>query len=125
MKNEVKLRFMGYELPCNPKSFSLKKDSNILQFNSPLCGSVIQNLGTKPFVFTGEGVFFGADSKKQYDKLFDILKKGESGLLYIPMQKLFYAYLTSLSVSKTSGPDVIHYKFQFIEDCQKAKGGRT
>ncbi len=122
MNNEVKLRFKGYELPYNPKSFSLKKERHILQLNSPLSGSVIQDLGFHARVLTGEGKFYGTDAKKQYDALYSLFEKGGSGVLHIPGQKPFHAYFASISASRVAGPDMISYTFKFIEDCQKAKG---
>lgn len=122
MKNEVKLRFKGYELSYNPKSLSLKKERNLLQLNSPLSGNIIQDLGFNAAVITGEGVFYGSDAKKQYDLLYSLFLNGKSEVLHIPGYKPFYAYFTSISSSRKAGADILSYSFKFIEDCKKSEG---
>lgn len=123
MNNEVKLRFKGYELPYNPKRFQLKRERHILKINSPLSGSVLQDLGFHAAVLTGDGCFYGMNGQAEYDRLFALFQTAESGLLHSPGQKPFHAYFTALSAARTAGPDVLTYHFEFVEDCQKSRGG--
>lgn len=123
MSNELKLRFKGYELAYNPNSFDVKKERNIVQINSPLSGSIVQDLGFNPAVITGEGNLFGADAKKQYDEIYSLLLKNKSGLLHIPGIKPFFAYFVSINTTHNAGPNLINYKFKFVEDCNTYKSG--
>ncbi len=112
----TKLRFKGFEFDYNPRTFTIKHNRNVIEFLSPLSGSLVQDLGEHACVVTGEGEFFGENAMTQYEKLYRILSVSASGLLHIPNYKPFYATLTSLSITAKPMPNVLQYKFRFIEN---------
>lgn len=114
--NTSKLRFKGFEFNYNPHTFTISGRRNIVEFLSPVSGSIVQDLGASARTITGEGVLLGADCNKQYEQLFATFLQEQSGLLQIPDMKPFYAFFASLSVTAKPTPNLLYYSFKFIED---------
>lgn len=112
---QYKLRFKGYEFSCNPTLLSIKGSRRVIEFLSPLCGSIVQDLGENARVITGEGVFVGRDCLDQYNNLYQHMKLSASGLLHIPEHKPIHAIFESLTVTARPTPNALYYSFRFTE----------
>lgn len=112
----TKLRFKGFEFQYNPRTFSIEHKKNIVEFSSPLCGSSIQDLGELACIVTGEGEFVGENAISQYEKLYSKLSDNSVGILHIPGYKPFFACLTSFTITAKPLPNVLQYKFRFVEN---------
>jgi len=122
MINTTKVIFKNYEFFYNPRTFTIKRERNIVEFISPVAGSIVQDLGLGARVVTGEGELVGNDIENQYEKLNELFLSQHNGLLHIPKYKPFYAYFASLSVTAKPAPNLLTYSFKFIEDVTQ-KGG--
>lgn len=111
-----KLRFKGFEFTYNPHTFTITGQRNIVEFLSPISGSIVQDLGASARTVTGEGVLLGMDCNTQYEQLHSMLLQEQSGLLQIPDMKPFYTYFASLSVTAKPTPNLLYYSFKFVED---------
>lgn len=113
--NDTKVRFKGFEFSCNPRTLSIKQERNIVQFNSPITTCVVQDLGIKATVITGDGELFGKNVLDQFDKLSQTFKQLGVGILYIPGMKPINSSFCSLTITAKPSPDLLYYSFKFME----------
>lgn len=114
--NNNKMCFCGYIWNNNPSNVKIEHTRLFNDDIIPYSKSVLQDVAIKRRIISGNGEFFGENCFEQFNKLYEIFEKGQSGILYIPNIININAKLYSLEVTKTNIKDVIEYKFIFWED---------
>ncbi len=107
------MRFMGYTWLNNPKSIDVSNGKKVVHIGVPYGDDISQFFGEKIAVISGVGELYGTDCLKQYEKLYDIYTKGESGILCLPQLKPVRACFEKLRVVADDIPNVIRYEFRF------------
>lgn len=113
--NNTKLRFKGFSFTANPTTLTIKQERNVALHNSPLSTCIVQDLGLKARVITGEGKLFGADVNRQFQRLYEAFSSNGAGILCIPDMKPINAVFVQVSVTAKPTPNLLSYKFQFVE----------
>lgn len=113
---ENTFRYRGVDFPYLPKSVQLQRERKLARLFSPVSGPVVQDMGFLPAVITGEGELFGPEAGGQLRSIRELFEAPGKGLLQIPGQPVLWAYFSGLSVSQRAGPQVIRYRFTFLED---------
>lgn len=111
----TKLRFQRYEFPCNPRTLSIKHERNLVQFCSPFAPTIVQDLGIKATIITGEGELYGDDVMGEYERMLTAFSDKNSGLLSIPGVKPIMASFNSLTITARPAPNLLYYSFKFTE----------
>lgn len=111
---ESKLRFKGYEFNYNPHTLSISHMRNVASFSSPLCPLVVQDLGIKSTIVSGEGVLVGENCIKQYESIAALMETDATGRLQIPNFKPMMAVFSALSITAKPIRNALFYKFEFV-----------
>ena len=113
------IRFKGYIFEHNPETLKISSKKNV--FSQSVLGgkSVVNETGDNSRVVTGEGCIHGEDCIYKFLKLFKLKEESGSGILSLPDTKPFYAFFESLEFTTNPTPELISYKFTFIEDSAK------
>lgn len=109
----VPMRYMGYTWHHNPKSLQIESSKRVVRLSFPFADDMVQLLKDKPQRISGVGQLYGEDCLLQYQKLYELYKKGEDGILCLPMLAPLYACFESLSLVADDKKDVVTYKFSF------------
>lgn len=113
------IRFKGYVFEHNPRTLKITSKKNIASQSVLGEKSDIIETGDNSRVVTGEGSIHGEDCIYKFLKLFKLKEEKGSGILSLPNTKPFYAFFESLEFSADPMPNLISYKFIFIEDNSK------
>lgn len=114
------MSFKSFTWPHNPKNIEISMFSNSKTYYLPGLGPYIQSLGENYRIVTGCGEFFGPDAIANFEELSSISRENSVGKLFIPPITSMSAYLTEFSITAKSAPDLISYKFKFIESVTKS-----
>lgn len=117
----AKLRYKGHSWLHNPKSLKIEKEQILTENIIPSCGTHFQNIGEKPRVVTGQGQLYGKDCLFQYNRLVNLRNQQGSGILTLPDIKPFYAFFRTIELVCEPSPDMVSYKFEFVEDLSARK----
>lgn len=115
------MRFNGYSWHHNPKSLEISSEKKTRQLQLPYSEDAIQCFGEKPVTIKGVGELYGEDCLLQYEKLKEIYKKGECGVLCLPKLTPIYACFESLKLLATAKKDVLTYSFVFTQQKNEKK----
>lgn len=118
-----KLRYKGYLWQYNPKELSVITEKKLHEQLVPDNKPIIQNFGNKSRIIRGTGCLCGEDCFKQYNRILELQKNG-SGILSLPNTNPFYAFLKVVELACDPTPDLISYKFEFVEDLSKINTGK-
>lgn len=109
------LQFKNFEFPYNPSTLTINHQRNIIEFNSPLSTSIVQDLGHKSRVILGEGHFTGNNVTELYNHLLNTFNDKQVGLLHLPNMYPIRASFCSLSITAKPTPNLLYYSFKFME----------
>lgn len=110
------MQYKSYRFPHNPHRIQLYCGKQVQNTFSPLLGDVVQVLGRRARTVKGEGVFFGDDRQAQFDGLYEVYAEQTPGNLQLPGLEPFSAFFIELELLRESGPQVLSYRFTFLED---------
>ncbi len=117
------MRYKDFIFPHNPKRIQVSYRAATAALHCPHLGSVVQNLGPRCRVVTGQGAFFGAGAAAQFAALEQLAGQQEAGYLFVPSLTPFKAYLTQLTFLGEGDGSVLFYSFEFVEQTAMQKGG--
>lgn len=110
------MKYKNYTWPNNPSTIDISVKRDLKDISMPFNLSVIQDLGRKKRIVSGQGQFFGENCMEQFEDLFKVLKQGGTGYLCLPGMVPFLAVFSELQLIGEAMPNVINYKFEFWED---------
>ena len=110
------IRFKEFAFEHNPETLKITTSKNIINRNVIGSKSAVFETGDNSRVITGEGKIHGQNCIYKFLKLFRLKEERGSGILSLPDMKPFYAFFSSLEFSADPTPELISYKFTFIED---------
>lgn len=108
-------RYRGMDFPYSPRSVQIQRERKLVRLLSPVSGAVVQDMGFLPAVVTGEGELFGPLAEQEFQKMKQLFDSDGCGLLQIPGQPAMSAFFAELSLARNAGPDVLRYRFTFVE----------
>lgn len=110
-----KMKFRMFTWPENPEEFGIS--AHCIPSYTPNSAGGYDYLGLSPMirVFTGRGVFCGADASQRFNALAVIMAQAQEGELTHPVWGTTSAYLTDLVMEQESRPEYIVYSFTFRE----------
>ena len=114
------LQFKNFRFPYNPRRFSVQGGKQMFCQFAPGMGDIVRQLGRRARTVTGEGEFFGAGARGQFEKLWALFLEQEDGLLALPATPPFYAYFTALTLVGEAGENLLRYSFTFLESDREA-----
>lgn len=113
----MKMRFKDFVFPNNPSKIKISSSTNISSKSIFAGNSMVSAVSVDPAVIRGEGEFFGNTGEEICQYFLHMLKIKTSGMLILPSQSSFKAYLSKFNFSKKADKSSISYSFEFIEDC--------
>ncbi len=117
----VPMRFKGVEWHHNPKEISFECDKQVNEMKAPYGNSYIQDMGRKNMIIKGKGELYGEDCLKQFERLLELFKEGEEGVLALPQLQPIYAVFESIKIIGEPKPDLLTYSFVFREVMERKK----
>ncbi len=117
----VPMRFMGYMWHHNPKSLNIESDKKVVRLSVPYSFDIVQNFGESPVKITGTGELYSKDCLSQFERLNELFKKGECGVLCLPGVSPMYACFDTLTLIAQPTPDVLTYSFSFTQVKRRPK----
>lgn len=114
-----KMKFRMFQWQENPERFGIWAVCAPEYTGNEYGGYDYQGLGPMCRVFSGSGVFCGAEAVQQFNALAVLMATRAEGELYHPVWGTTTAYLTELEMSQESRPDYIAYSFTFRETDEK------
>ncbi len=118
------MRYKDFIFPHNPKRIQVSYRSATATLHCPQLGSVVQHLGPRCRVVSGQGAFFGPAAAAQFAALEQLAAQGNAGYLFIPALTPFKAYLTKLVYLGEGDGSLLSYSFEFVEQTT-LKGGQA
>ena len=113
--NEDKMKFMAFTWMKNPEEFTIRSVCEPEYEINSSGGYDYTGIGPLCRIFTGRGVFVGADAHEMYNALQVLQAVRQVGELYHPTWGTTQAYLTELRMEQESRPQYIAYSFTFRE----------
>lgn len=113
--NLAPMRFNGVQWHHNPREITFECDSEVSELKALYGTSYIQNLGRRNMKISGEGELYGEDCTEQFERIFELFKRGGAGVLAIPGLTPVYAVFETLKIVGEPKPDVLTYSFVFRE----------
>ncbi|MBR2177153.1 MAG: DNA circularization N-terminal domain-containing protein [Clostridia bacterium] len=120
MRADGKMSYKDFIFPVNPAVIRISHRRAISAEKVPYGNSVVNDLGIRHRVISGEGEFYGKDCISDFLRLKAVMDEGGGGMLYIPSQKPVYAMFETLELTGSDIEGVIGYKFVFIESFEKS-----
>lgn len=109
--------FKSFVWPNNPKNINISIVKNSNTYHLPGLGPFMQQIGKDYKIICGSGEFFGKNALNQFNQLSKLYTESSlSGKLLIPPIEPINAYFCELYITEQSNPEIIAYKFKFIED---------
>ena len=119
MKNSV-IRYKGYSFEHNPETLRISTVKSVAEQDVILGRSIVREFGEKNRIITGEGKIVGEDCMYQFLRLYKVKEERGSGVLSIPSVKPFFAFFRSLEFLAEPAPNLITYRFVFVEEGGKS-----
>lgn len=109
------MQFGTFVWPNNPEKLTVKFRRNVEV--KPTASGLWSVSNTARFgrVFSGEGVFYGADAYQSFRALCAYFYSGTKATLVHPQWDSAQAYLTELTVTEQAGENYLRYQFSFQE----------
>lgn len=123
---QADMRFCGYTFPHNPEKVKHTQEKNISEHTVPFSENIIQDLGKRPMIISGEGEFYGESCFTQYENLLWLYNKKKTGILSMPRYEPIMANFAALTLTCEPKDNLIAYRFTFTEDVvHRAKENST
>jgi len=110
------MSYKGYVWPHNPRTFSVSCGRDVVARRAPYGGWVLQDLGEKHRVFSGEGAFAGEDAYEQFRQLAAVFRENTAGILSHPVWGGVRARFVELKLLEEPRRDYVAYSFVFWEE---------
>ncbi len=114
--NLAVMRYKGTSWEHNPQSLKISSRRSLNEQGVAGGSSVVRDFGERARVITGSGQIAGEDCIDKFNKLLALQNQSNSGILSLPDVAPFYAFFKSVELSCDPTPDLITYKFEFVED---------
>ena len=111
-----KMQFAEFIWPQNPASLSVSHARQMQAYAVPYGGELLQDMGKRNIVITGEGVLKGCRAAAQFAELKALQDSAAVDMLCISGLPPIMARLTELELVGKFNPDKIGYRFTFQED---------
>gem|GEM_PF-320885 len=108
--------FKSFVWPHNPKNINITMINDSKIYNLPGLGSFRKQNSKSYRIISGDGELFGKNAINQFEQLCNLFSQPSSGKLELTSIKSITAYFTELSMTSNPSPNIISYKFKFIED---------
>lgn len=110
------MEFAGFRWPQNPAALSVSHARQVKEQAVPYGGEILQDMGRRSIVVTGEGVLKGGRAPMQFETLRNFYETGTVDVLKIMGLPPIMAKLTKLELIGKFNPDKLGYRFTFCED---------
>ena len=110
------MTYKDYIWPHNPSHIQIRWENRLAEHVIPYVGSMLERVGRKYRVITGEGEFYGADCYERFSRLSGLFEDGGSGDLCLPSMTPIRAMFKALEVRCEPTDDLIFYRFEFWEE---------
>ena len=114
------MRFKTFVWPHNPETYQISFVRSMPALKMPGGGTRFQDMGLCHRVFSGRGVFSGADAYQTFKVLASLMYDGTPGPLVHPVWQATTARLVSLQLNQEPQEDYVSYAFVFYEDTTPA-----
>lgn len=115
------MRYKGFEWEHNPQMLKVSSHRSLSEQGVAGGSSVVRDFGERARVITGSGQLSGDDCISKFARLATLQNQSDSGILSLPDVAPFYAFFKSIELSCDPTPELITYKFEFVEDLSKSK----
>lgn len=109
------MRYKNFTFPHDPEKLEVTVKNQLGVAHCPGYGPVIQELGVRQRVISGEGAFFGPQAQDLYRQLESLFFQQTPGPLSIPGHSAVTAHFSSLRWLGQGDGQIIRYSFEFIE----------
>ena len=116
------MRYKGTEWEHNPQTLKITSQRSLSEQGVAGGSSVVRDFGERSRVITGSGQLAGDDCIGKFAQLVALQNQSDSGILSLPDVAPFYAFFKSVELACDPTPELITYKFEFVEDLSR---GRT
>ena len=116
MRTDGKMSFKDFIFPINPRIIRISHQRIAAKADVPYGKSVVEDLGSKGRIISGEGEFCGEGCIRDFLRLREVMDRGGSGILYLPSQSPIRAVFEMLELTAADAENVISYSFRF-EEC--------
>lgn len=110
------MEFAGFRWHQNPAALSVSHARQVQEKMVPYGGEILQDMGRRSIVVTGEGVLKGSRAALQFETLRKFYEAGTVDVLKIMGLPPIMAKLTKLELTGKFNPDKLGYRFTFCED---------
>jgi len=110
------MSFKEYVWHHNPGSIQVHWENRFAEHILPYIGSMLERVGRKYRVITGEGAFYGPDCYEQFSRLSKVFEEGGSGYLNLPGMMPIRAVFRSLEMRCEPVENLVRYQFVFWEE---------
>lgn len=110
------MTYKDYIWQHNPSHIQIRWENRLAEHVIPYVGSMLERVGRKYRVITGEGEFYGVDCYERFARLSALFEEGGSGYLYIPSMTPIKAMFQTLEVRCEPVDNLILYRFEFWEE---------
>ena len=116
----VKMKYKDYELPSNPSSIEICAERKLEITPVFSKKSVTESISICPSVITARGRFYCDDAIEHCEKINQILKENDSGILKCPGLYPTRAFLSNFTYEIEGDTDAVKYCIVFTEDCDNS-----
>lgn len=117
------MQFKSYVWPYNPQRIEITLGRDLRTRQARGFGTLISDWGQTAARIEGEGEFFGAECREQFESLRRVFTEEGSGKLIIPSFRPVYAYFESLKLLGEGPMRTLRYGFVFSEDMERKISG--
>lgn len=121
----IPMRFMGYEWHHNPREITFECEKTVTERLVPYDVSQIQQTGRKNMVIKGTGELYGEDCMEQFERLFELFRRGGAGVLAIENTEPVFAVFESVKILGAPKENVLTYGFVFREVMEEKESGKN
>lgn len=133
---QCKMKYKGFEFPCNPSVLEIKASRNVSKAAIVGRGEAAFDICANAREAVGEGRFFGEGAFENASRLEALCRSGGAGWLYLPGGECFRAHFKELTIKQDANKNEVFYSFKFIEhesfekasyspDCTAVKDGEN
>lgn len=109
----LQVEFGEIGLPCYAETLRVTGERMLKTYYAPMVGEVVQNLGLRARVVSGQGEFRGAGRENRFGAVSALFRGSGEGLLTLPDGQSMEAVFSKLVFSSSSNR--IQYEFSFTE----------
>lgn len=115
------MQYKSFVWPNNPETYTLTMERRTAVQKFPLGGFAVQDLGETCMVLRGEGVFFGKNAMRDFERLEQVFRQDGAGVLLHPAWRGGAALFTQLELTQEPREDYAAYRFAFCQSAAEEK----